>query len=181
MSFLFRFAKVWLRSLLAPKVSGASQSSVLHFRVWPNDLDLNLHVNNGRYLTLMDLGRMDLMFRSGAIRYWFKGELTPLVGLSFCRHFKALRLFQAFELKTKVLGWDAKWVYFEHRFEAEGKLYALGIVKGLMAGPKGLLPSTELMQLLGIQEASPELKAYLKDLNLSERGVIDELKKESHA
>jgi acyl-CoA thioesterase FadM len=181
LSFLFRFAKVWLLSLLAPKVSGAAQSSTLHFRVWPNDLDLNLHVNNGRYLTLMDLGRMDLMFRSGAIRYWFEGKLTPLVGLSFCRHFKALRLFQAFELQTKLLGWDEKWVYFEHRFESKGKLYALGIVKGLMAGPQGLLPSVELMRLLGIQETSPELKAYLKDLNLSERGVIDELKKEGHA
>ena len=30
-------------------------------RVWPNDLDTNAHMNNGRYLTLMDLGRFDLM------------------------------------------------------------------------------------------------------------------------
>ena len=35
------------------------------FRVWPHDLDTSLHMNNGRYWTLMDLGRADLMIRSG--------------------------------------------------------------------------------------------------------------------
>ena len=35
----------------------------------PADLDVQRHMNNGRYLTLMDLGRMDLMLRSG---FWKK-------------------------------------------------------------------------------------------------------------
>ena len=26
-------------------------TSAVHMRVWPNDLDINFHVNNGRYLT----------------------------------------------------------------------------------------------------------------------------------
>ena len=34
-------------------------------RVWPNDLDLNFHLNNGRFLSLMDLGRTRLSIRSG--------------------------------------------------------------------------------------------------------------------
>ena len=36
-----------------------------HMRVWPTDLDVFMHVNNGVYLTLMDLGRTDMMLRSG--------------------------------------------------------------------------------------------------------------------
>ena len=39
----------------------------LPLRVLPNDLDTNLHLNNGRYLTLMDLGRVDLMLRMGVM------------------------------------------------------------------------------------------------------------------
>ena len=35
------------------------------FRVAPTDLDLLGHMNNGRYLTIMDLARLDLMTRSG--------------------------------------------------------------------------------------------------------------------
>ena len=37
----------------------------LRLRVLPNDTDILRHVNNGIYLSLMDLGRMDLMIRSG--------------------------------------------------------------------------------------------------------------------
>jgi len=37
------------------------------FRVLPNDLDVNRHMNNARYLAFCDLGRLDLMIRSG---YW---------------------------------------------------------------------------------------------------------------
>jgi acyl-CoA thioesterase FadM len=33
-------------------------------RVYPNDLDIFLHVNNDVYLTYADLGRTDLMLRS---------------------------------------------------------------------------------------------------------------------
>lgn len=37
-------------------------------RVYPNDLDVLLHVNNGVYLTYADLGRTDLMLRSGTLK-----------------------------------------------------------------------------------------------------------------
>jgi hypothetical protein len=33
------------------------ESSLLTFRVWPHDLDISLHLNNGRYLTLMAMAR----------------------------------------------------------------------------------------------------------------------------
>src|SRR5215468_9328009 len=35
----------------------------LDMRVWPNYIDLNLHMNNASYLGLMDFGRMHLLAR----------------------------------------------------------------------------------------------------------------------
>lgn len=32
-------------------------ASVVGFRVWPTDLDINLHMTNARYLSVMDAGR----------------------------------------------------------------------------------------------------------------------------
>jgi len=180
MSFLLRFIKVWLMSAFGHKHKFPLGESHVHLRVWPNDLDLNIHVNNGRYLTLMDLGRMDLMFRSGAIKLWLGHGWQPLVGLSMCRHFKALKVFQKFTLKTKLLGWDEKWVYFEQRFESAGQLYALGVVKGLMAGKAGPVPTSMLLEVLGIHETSPALPAYVTDWLASERKAIDMLKQERH-
>lgn len=177
MSFLLRFIKVWLLATFGSRRAPLSESRV-NLRVWPNDLDLNIHVNNGRYLTLMDLGRMDLMFRSGAIKLWLKNGWQPLVGLSMCRHFKALRLFQPFTLSSKILGWDEKWIYFEQRFEAAGRLYALGVVKGLMAGSQGPVPTARLLEVLDIHEPSPALPPYVKQWLAAERQAIDMLKAE---
>ena len=53
-------------------------SSTLRFRVWPHDLDLSFHLNNGRYLTLMDLGRLDVMVRSGLWREVLHHKWTPI-------------------------------------------------------------------------------------------------------
>lgn len=54
---------LWLRLLwliVTAKARGAlvlpEGVSIVTFRVWPHDLDLSVHMNNGRYLTLMDLG-----------------------------------------------------------------------------------------------------------------------------
>ena len=44
---------------------GLFEESRVAFCVWPNDCDLNLHMNSGRYPTLMDLGRVHLTAQSG--------------------------------------------------------------------------------------------------------------------
>lgn len=36
-------------------------------RVMPGDLDINGHVNNGRYLTLVDLAIIEMFLRSGVL------------------------------------------------------------------------------------------------------------------
>ncbi|HEV2566447.1 MAG TPA: hypothetical protein VGU19_15340 [Microvirga sp.] len=63
---------LWLRvlhlivtSVFRARLDPVRDVSRLTFRVWPHDLDTSLHMNNGRYWTLMDLGRTDMMIRSG--------------------------------------------------------------------------------------------------------------------
>ena len=47
---------------------GIMDTSETPLRVLPNDLDIFMHVNNGVYLTYADLGRTDLMLRSGTVQ-----------------------------------------------------------------------------------------------------------------
>ena len=61
--------------------------AVTPMRVLPNDLDLLWHMNNGRYLSLMDQGRVDLMVRRacgrsstvGAGSPWWSRRRSPTV------------------------------------------------------------------------------------------------------
>lgn len=178
MSFLLRLIKIALLAAWA-KRRNLLDASVIHLRVWPNDLDLNVHMNNGRYLSLMDLGRVDVMFHSGAFAMWFKKGWQPLVAWSCCRHFKPLRLGQRFQIRTRILGWDQKWIYFEQRFTRGDDLHALAAVKALMAGNERLISTDELFSATGHELLpSPALPAWVLTWLEAEKQAITALKAE---
>lgn len=137
---------------------GAGDVSVLRLRVLPNDLDVNLHMNNGRYLTLMDLGRVDFMSRAGLIGPMRKNRWMPLVGAQMINFRRALAPFEAFELRSRILGWDDRWFYFEQSFVTRDDVIAArGLVRGMLRAPGAAVPPAEIMTLMGEDPASPPL------------------------
>lgn len=154
---------LWLRFLLyllsiprRPRI-GAMGTSVLRFRVMPNDLDVNLHMNNGRYLTLMDLGRLDLIVSADMAREVLRRGWKPMLGGAYITYRRELGPFQKFRLETRILGWDERWFYMSQQFYRDDTLHADGIVKALFVGPDGKVPCHEVMRLSGHETASPPL------------------------
>jgi acyl-CoA thioesterase FadM len=148
------------------------ESSQLDFRVWPHDLDLSLHMNNGRYLTLMDLGRLDVMVRSGLWRQVLRHKWTPIASAITVRFQRELRPFQKFRLDTKLLCWDASLVVMEQTFlinggPRDGQAAARALFKGGLYDRKErrFIQIAHLMTLLGVSEisppATPEVEAFL--------------------
>ena len=56
MNLYFRLILVFIKSLFAGK-RNPLEASVVHFRVWPLDCDVNLHLTNSRYFAFADLGK----------------------------------------------------------------------------------------------------------------------------
>jgi acyl-CoA thioesterase FadM len=54
-----------INSFFKPKLPVEKPKNSLRLRVLPNDIDINLHMNNGRYLTICDLTRVDMFIRTG--------------------------------------------------------------------------------------------------------------------
>lgn len=139
------------------------------FRVWPTDLDVLRHVNNGVYLSLMDLGRVDLLLRSGVLakvraRGWY-----PVVAAETIQFRRSLTLFQPFVIETRVLGWDDRSIFLEQRFVrpgTDGETIALAVIRGrfLMSGG-GTVPMSELMELSGQSGPSPEIPEWIRRWN----------------
>ena len=73
------------------------------FRVNPLDLDVLMHMNNGRYLSILDLGRMDLMLRSGFWKVTEERGWYPVVAGQGITYRKSLRLWEKFEVRTRVM------------------------------------------------------------------------------
>lgn len=98
------------------------------FRVMPSDLDLLRHMNNGKYLSILDLARADLVIRSGSFARMQKHGFFPVVATEMIQFKKSLRLFDAFQVETRVLGWDTKAFVLQHRFLRAGEAVAMAIV-----------------------------------------------------
>ena len=160
---------LWLRLLLVLLRArwGASlgplDTSRVPFRVWPHDCDVNWHMNNGRYATLMDLGRVDLMVRAGFLRAIRREKLYPVVAAQHLTYRHGLDPFQAFTLETRVLGWDERFIVLEQRFVRGERVHARGYVQALFADKDGRVPTARVVTLLGIESARnvPEPVAVL--------------------
>ncbi|WP_041795761.1 thioesterase family protein [Pararhodospirillum photometricum] len=137
MNLWLRLLRVILASLRRPRLV-LTEESVLDFRVVPTDLDINIHMNNARYLALMDLGRLDLIIRSGLWRAVVKERWSPVLGGCIVQFRRPLRPFQRFVLKSRMLSWDDKWVYIDHRVESEGALVCYAMVRGAFVGRGGV-------------------------------------------
>ena len=151
---------LWLRMLRVALPAwwgrrlGPREESVLRFRVWPGDLDANLHMNNGRYLTVADLGRVDLLIRTGVAGALRRNRWGGVVASVTVRYRRPLNLFQRYELRTRLLGWDERWVFMEQRFTRGGELVAHAVVKAQFLGPEGRVAPRRVGEAAGFDDVS---------------------------
>ncbi|PPQ39839.1 hypothetical protein CH337_02880 [Rhodoblastus acidophilus] len=150
---------------------GWRDESRLTFRVWPNDLDVNLHMNNARYLAMMDIGRFDLAIRCGFAGLVWREKLKPVVASALVRFRRSLAPFQTFTLRSRVIGWDEKWLFIEHRIESRGDLYCHAVVKALLLGRAGGWPTAELLRSLAVQAPATEIPDWLAHWQAAEGGL----------
>lgn len=171
---------LWLRLIwlliatpFRPRLTLPDDRSTLYFRVWPHDLDTSVHMNNGRYLTLMDLGRFDIIARSGLLSALLKHRWTPIASAISVTYRRELRPFQKFRLETGLIYWEQTFVVMEQTFyivggPRDGQLSARALFKGgLYDRATSTFISTDvLMKEIGIftesPPATPEVQAFLK-------------------
>lgn len=170
MNLYLRLLRVVLAALLRRRPLAVEEVSVLRFRTGLLDLDPNRHMNNGRFLTLMDLGRVDLMVRMGLAGEAVRRRWMPVIASAMVRWRRSLLPFQAFELHTRLIGWDEKWFFIEQRFVRDGRTVAVGLVKGLFRRPGGHVPTAEVLQAsLGEQPMCEQLPQSVHEWMAAER------------
>jgi acyl-CoA thioesterase FadM len=102
----------------------------LTLRVLPNDLDLNFHMNNGRYLTICDLNRVDLFIRTGLMKTILRRKWIPVIAEHTMVYKKLLGFFQRFDTTLAITHWDDKYLYMDHTFSIGERIVAKGTSKG---------------------------------------------------
>lgn len=132
-------------------------------RVFPNDLDVFFHVNNGVYLTYADLGRTDLILRSNTLGKLLKKGWYPVIAGATIELRRSLKLGQLVTITTRVMAWDDKSVYFEQVFTRDETLVARAFIDARFLSLRGeRVPNDKLLKLMNIEHPSPELPNALK-------------------
>ena len=137
----------------------------IRFRVWPTDCDINLHMNNGRYLTFMDLGRVHLLAQIGLLGGLMRRRWTPVLSAAEINFIRPVRPLQRFDLITRLLTWDEKYFYIEQRFLAAGRLCAVAMVKGLFLHRHARVESRAVLELLGLDLPAPDMPEVVRHWN----------------
>lgn len=162
--------KLWLRLIWA-LMSWRSRSKlhmsdvgIREFRVWPTDLDVFNHMNNGVFLTLLDLGRYDLSLRSGLWQHWKKLGWYPIVVASNITFRKSLLPWQKFQIETKVIGWDDEAFYFEQRFVANSEICAVAVIRiRFLKRVRGIVTPQEVLAESNWDGKEPKLPKWVGD------------------
>ncbi len=125
------------------------------FRVLPTDLDVLRHVNNGVYLSLLDVARMDLLERARLTRPLKERGWYPVVTAESIGFSRPLTLFQRFEVESRVLGWDDVSFYIRQRFIRHDDVIASALVVGRFLSDQGSVPPADVAAVAGLRESPP--------------------------
>ena len=157
---------LFLLRVRAKSPLGIWDTSRASFRVNPADLDVQRHMNNGRYLSIMDLGRMDLMLRSGFWKRITDAGWYPVVAGQTITYRRSLTLGQRFELATRVIGYDERWIYMEQVFRRGDTVIADAIVRArFLRSSGGSVDVQEVLDLVGQPPADLVLPDWAETWN----------------
>jgi len=156
-----RFIKVFVGAQLGHRLK-IDDVGELKMRVWPGDIDLYPEMNNGRHLTLMDLGRIDLAVRTGLMKTAHRMGWGFAVAGASVRYRRRLRPFSGFTLLTRALGRDDRWLYFHQRTVRGGQTCSSALVRAGVTSKDGLVPAPDVLVAMGANGWAPELPGWVR-------------------
>jgi acyl-CoA thioesterase FadM len=155
-----------LRQAIAPLPSiDPLATDTLALRVLPQDIDFNLHLNNARFLSAMDYGRVHLLARAGMLKPALKARYAPVVGAVWITYRRSLPLWARYQLASRLVCWDERWFYMEQTFTGNGGLVAVGWVKGALLNKSFTVPPQQIIDLVHPGLQSPPLPESFLTLN----------------
>jgi len=121
------------RGPLPPTTTPATLFQPLIIRTRPTwyECDWNIHKSNSTYFSDFDVARSHLVTwicRRGLanFRKEFSASVGVMLGGAHCSFRREIKPYQQFEIWTRVLSWDRKWLYIISHFVRKGEVQPKG-------------------------------------------------------
>lgn len=116
---------------------------------WPQDIDLWRELNNGRTLTLYDIGRFALAQRIGIIPLLkAQGWILTIAGSSV-RYRHRVRMFDRFEMQSRMVCYDDRFFYMEQSMWRAGRCTSHVLLRTAATDQNGIVPTHRFIEALG--------------------------------
>lgn len=129
---------------------------------WPLDLDPWVELNNGRTLTLYDLGRMPFAVRVGLSAVLRREGWGMTVAGNSLRYRRRIRMFDRFDMVTRCIGWDTRFVYLDQSMWRGGECTNHMLLRSAVTSRDGIVPPARLLKAMGQDMDSPPLPAFVQ-------------------
>lgn len=135
-----------IRTLFSKQLNDIFQSTHLKFIVMPWDLDLNFHLNNVRYLKLCNEARLVHIAKFGLLKILNREKAKFIIRSLDISYYKPLRLFEKFNLVTKILEIEESQILLEHSFWKGDELVAIVVCEATLISSIGKVDCKELLR-----------------------------------
>ncbi len=136
---------------------------VSHHICWPIDLDFNFEMNNGRVLTVYDIGRIPLAMRVGLLRVMMKNGWGFAMAGASVRYRRRIKLFDWFEVHSRALGRDDKFFYIEQTVWKKGEAASNILYRSALTGKNGIVPTQVVADAMDYPDWNPEMPGWVSN------------------
>ncbi|MEO1238134.1 MAG: acyl-CoA thioesterase [Pseudomonadota bacterium] len=135
--------------------------AVTHHRAWPWDTDMYGELNNGRILTLGELGRWGMARRVGLLRALKRRRAAMAIAGVSVRYRRRIPLFARYRIETRALGWDARFFYLDVSMWLGDLAANQALLRTAFVGRDGVIPVPQIVHELGHDGPSPALPDWV--------------------
>ncbi|WP_417207800.1 acyl-CoA thioesterase [Antarctobacter sp.] len=161
---MYPFLRLFWQSYLARRAPrlGLLETHVSTHLCMPWDLDLWMELNNGRTLTIYDLGRIPLGYRTGLFDVLQRERWGLTVAGSVVRYRRRVRLFEKIEMHSRLLGWDKRFIYIDQSmWKTNGDCASHAVYRTALTDANGIVTTDRSTTALGVPTESPPLPAWV--------------------
>ncbi|MFA5580775.1 MAG: acyl-CoA thioesterase [Paracoccaceae bacterium] len=146
----------------APRL-GLHETHFSNHICWPWDLDMAAELNNGRTLSLLDLGRVPLMIRLGMLEAMREHRWGAAMAGVVVRYRQRIKNMQRFEMRSRLVGWDQRFLYMEQSMWKAGEICANhAVYRVAVTDRNGIVPAPRVAEAIGLGPDSPPLDEWIE-------------------
>jgi acyl-CoA thioesterase FadM len=131
-------------------------------RCMPWDLDPWIELNNGRTLTLFDLGRIPLSLRTGLRAALRREGWGMTVAGSTVRYRRRIAMFDRVEMRSRCIGWDNRFLYTEQSLWRGADCTTQVVIRSAVTSAQGIVAPARVVAAMGEAADSPGLPPWVQ-------------------